>query len=151
MREQRERTTGGLKKQSNYPKREAEKLRQNTTWSLRRFLQLFMPKPKPGQSQVGPMTHGQESAMRPIGARYLETVRPQAPLLTGGSLLQVAGLQRYQRQSVLGHQTTVLQPIGKRCAVVVKSPAPRGAPPGPDTEALETQGFCVTMKTHKEY
>lgn len=97
------------------------------------------------------MTHRQESAMKPIGARYLETVRPEAPLLTGGSLLQVAGLQRYQRESVLGHQTTVLQPIGKRCAVVVKSRAPRGAPLGPDREALETQCLCVTMKTHREY
>lgn len=36
--------------------------------------------PKPRQSQVGPVTHRQESAMKPIGARYLETVGPEAPL-----------------------------------------------------------------------
>lgn len=66
--------------------------------------------------------------MIPIGARYLETVGPRAPLLTGGSLLQVAGLQRYQRGKRVrtSNDCAATYREALRCGCKITPSTPRG-------------------------
>lgn len=110
LQEQREWTTEGLKNKAITWSKGPERFYK--TWHGQFFF-WFNSKKDPlhahasaaqkrwsrGRHEARPVTHRRESAVKPIGARYLETVRPEAPLLTGGSLLQVAGLQRYQRET----------------------------------------------------